>query len=144
MRMSGSYIAYSRNRDGMLYSPDMSRRARCVELWATLKSLGRRGAADLVDDLCDKASSFAEGLAREGFSIRNEVCFNQVLVSCESPAITTATLEGIQRSGECWCGGASWQGDPVIRLSVCSYMTTQEDIERSIRAFVRARAAAKT
>ncbi len=142
MRMSGSYIAYSENRDGMLYSPDMSRRARSVELWATLKSLGRNGAAALVDDLCDKAALFAEGLAREGFTIRNEVCFNQVLVSCESPEITTATLAGIQKSGECWCGGASWDNSPAIRVSVCSYMTTGEDIDRSIRAFVEARAAA--
>jgi glutamate/tyrosine decarboxylase-like PLP-dependent enzyme len=143
MRMSGSYIAYSENRDGMLYSPDMSRRARSVELWATLKSLGRKGAGALVDDLCDKAAVFATGLAREGFNIRNEVCFNQILVSCESPELTSATLEGIQKSGECWCGGASWEGHPVIRVSVCSYVTTAGDIERSIRAFVRARAAAR-
>ena len=143
MHMTGSYIVYSENRDGMRYTPDMSRRARGVELWATLKALGRRGVAGLVDDLCDKAGWFAEGLAKEGFTIRNRVCFNQVLLSCDSPEITRATLEKIQASGECWCGGAMWEEEPVIRISVCSYMTTREDIDRSIRAFVAARKEAR-
>jgi glutamate/tyrosine decarboxylase-like PLP-dependent enzyme len=139
MRMSGSYIVWSRTRDGLLYTPDMSRRARAVELWATLMSLGRSGAAELVDGLCDMARFFAEGLAREGFGIVNRVVFNQVLVTCESPDLTTETLERVQRSGECWCGGTTWNGRPAIRLSVCSYMTTRDDVERSIRAFVLAR-----
>jgi glutamate/tyrosine decarboxylase-like PLP-dependent enzyme len=139
MRMSGSYIVWSETRDGMLYTPDMSRRARAVELWAALMSLGRSGAAELVDGLCRRASLFAEGLAREGFGIMNEVVFNQVLVTCTTPALTRATLEGVQRSGECWCGGTTWNGEPAIRVSVCSYMTTRDDVERSIRAFTAAR-----
>ncbi len=142
MRMSGSYIVFSEKRDGMLYTPDMSRRAHSVELWATLKNLGRKGVAELVDGLCDTATLFAESLRREGFTICNEVCFNQVLVSCGSAELTTATLEGIQRSGECWCGGTQWNGQPAIRISVCSYMTTTPDVERSVRAFVKARASA--
>jgi len=140
MRMSGAYIVYSENRDGMLYTLDMSRRARSIELWATLKNLGRRGVADLVDGMCDMATLFAESLRKEGFTICNDVCFNQVLVSCGSGPLTTATLEGVQKSGECWCGGTQWNGQPAIRISVCSYMTTAEDVERSVQAFVRARA----
>jgi glutamate/tyrosine decarboxylase-like PLP-dependent enzyme len=142
MRMSGAYIAFSENRDGMLFTPDMSRRARSVELWATLKNLGRRGVAELVDELCDKAALFAERLRGEGFTICNEVSFNQVLVSCGSAEMTSATLEGVQKSGECWCGGTQWDGQPAIRISVCSYMTGSEDIERSVRAFVKARTGA--
>ncbi len=139
MRMRGSYIPYGEKRDGMLYTPDMSRRARSVELWATLKNLGRQGVADLVDGLCDKAVLFAESLGKEGFTICNEVCFNQILVSCGSAEDTSATLDGVQKSGECWCGGTQWNGQPAIRVSVCSYMTTAEDIERSVQAFVKAR-----
>lgn len=110
-----------------------------MELWATLKSLGRRGVAELVEDLHDKAVYFAGSLRRNGFLIRDEVCFNQVLVSAGEPELTQMVLGGIQRSGECWCGGATWQGEPVICVSVCSYRTTHEDIDRSVRAFAAAR-----
>ncbi len=139
MSMSGSYFAFSEDRDGMRYSPEMSRRARSVELWATLKALGRRGVGDLVDSLCDKATRFATGLEREGFSILNEVRFNQVLVSCGEATLTRETLGALQASGEAWCGSTTWKHEPAIRISVCSYMTTDEDVDRTICAFVKSR-----
>lgn len=139
LHMTGSYIAYSENRDGMLYTADMSRRARAVELWASLSALGRSGVAGLIEDLHRKAVYFAAELCKAGFCIRNEVCFNQVLVSCENAGLTQKTLANIQGSGECWCGGAIWKNEPVIRISVCSYRTTREDIDRSVRAFGKAR-----
>lgn len=142
LHMTGSYIVYSQARDGMRTTPDMSRRARGVELWAALKSLGRRGVEALVDDLCDKARDLAALLQAEGFAIRNRVVFNQILAACDTPALTSATLAALQASGECWCGGAEWAGEPVIRLSVCSYATTAEDLRRTARAFARARATA--
>ncbi|MEI6531040.1 MAG: aspartate aminotransferase family protein, partial [bacterium] len=126
-------------RDGMHYTPEMSRRARVVELWATLKSLGKDGVEELVDRLCDHAKRFAKNLCSKGFRILNDVVFNQVLVACDTPEQTKATLEHIQRSGECWCGGAVWNGEPVIRISVCSWATTLADVERSVAAFVNAR-----
>jgi glutamate/tyrosine decarboxylase-like PLP-dependent enzyme len=144
MRAAGPYFILSEQRDSMLYTPDMSRRARGIELWATLLSLGRDGAAALIDELCANARLFAELLAAEGFRIRNEIAFNQVLVTCESPEITQATLVGVQRSRECWCGGTSWEKEPAMRISVCSFMTTADDVRRSVRAFVAARAAART
>ena len=139
LHMTGSYIVYSENRDGMLYSADMSRRARAVELWATLMALGRSGVAGLIEDLQQKAVYFADGLRQAGFRVLNEVCFNQVLVSSGDPQQTKELLKQIQASGECWCGGASWHGDDVIRISVCSYRTTRQDIDRSVQAFVAAR-----
>lgn len=138
LHMTGSYIVYSENRDGMLYSADMSRRARAVELWATLMALGRSGVAGLIEDLQQKAVYFADGLRQAGFRVLNEVCFNQVLVSSGNPQQTKELLKLIQASGECWCGGASWHGDDVIRISVCSYRTTRQDIDRSVQAFVAA------
>ena len=120
MQATGSYIHYSEKRDGMLYTPEMSRRARVVELWATLKSLGKEGVEQLVDRLCDHANRFDVELQDRGFRILNEVVFNQVLVACDTPEQTRATLENIQKYGECWCGGAVWNGEPVIRISVCS------------------------
>jgi glutamate/tyrosine decarboxylase-like PLP-dependent enzyme len=139
MQASGSYIIYGENRDSMLYTPEMSRRSRVIELWATLKSIGKSGVEELVDGLCDRAQQGAQELGAQGFHILNEVVFNQVLVAGDTPEQTAAVLKNIQQSGECWCGGSKWHDTPVIRLSVCSWATTVEDIHRTVRAFVKAR-----
>jgi glutamate/tyrosine decarboxylase-like PLP-dependent enzyme len=139
MQMNASYIMLSDKRDGMHYAPELSRRARAVELWATLRFFGRAGVQQLVDRLCDHAQYFADQLRAEGFHILNDVVFNQVLVACDTPELTKATLEHVQRSGECWCGSATWKGEPVIRISICSWATTEADVERSVAAFVKAR-----
>ena len=139
LHASGSYIAYSGNRDGMLYTPEMSRRARAIELWATLKYLGKEGVDQLVTGLHRRAVDMSQALKAEEFRILNEVVFNQILVACDSDEITQQTMQNIQESGECWVGGASWNGKPVIRISICSWATTEDDIVRSVSAFVKAR-----
>ncbi|MCK4510044.1 MAG: aspartate aminotransferase family protein [Desulfuromonadales bacterium] len=143
MQQSGAYIQHSDKRDNMMYTPEMSRRNRAVELWATMKYFGRNGIEELVDRLCSHARLFAELLSREDFRVLNDVVFNQVLVACDTPEKTQATLKNIQASGECWCGGSSWCGEPVIRISVCSWATTTSDIERSVAAFVTCRELAR-
>jgi len=139
MQMNASYIIRSDKRDGMHYAPELSRRARAVEIWATLKFFGKEGVEELIDRLCYHAEGFATQLQNQGFRVLNDVVFNQVLVACDTPELTKATLEHIQKSGECWCGGATWHGEPVIRISVCSWATTEADVERSVAAFVKAR-----
>ncbi len=139
LQNSGSYIQYSQDRDGMLYTPEMSRRARSVELWATLKFFGQEGIESLIDGLCEKAQLFAELLKENEFTILNEVAFNQVLVRCDNDALTSAVLENIQSDGTCWCGGSSWNNKPAIRISVCSWATTKKDVILSVEAFVKAR-----
>ncbi|MBN1379580.1 MAG: aspartate aminotransferase family protein [Gammaproteobacteria bacterium] len=139
LHASGSYIAYGDDRDGMLYTPEMSRRARAIELWAALKYLGKEGVDELVYGLHQRAVQIAQELKGEGFQILNDIVFNQVLVACESDEITNRTMQFIQKSGECWVGGASWNGKAVIRISVCSWATTEKDVTRSVKAFVAAR-----
>ena len=139
MQATGSYIQYSQSRDGMLYTPEMSRRARGIELWATLKYLGKSGVQDIVDRLCAYARYFAQMLSENGFTVLNEVVFNQVLVKCETAGLTTATLQNIQSGGKCWCGGAVWHGEPVIRISVCSWQTTKGDINACVEVFKQCR-----
>ncbi|NKB61522.1 MAG: aminotransferase class V-fold PLP-dependent enzyme [Gammaproteobacteria bacterium] len=139
LQASGSYIQRSENRDGMSYTMDMSRRARVVELWAVLRTLGGEGIAALVDQLCARARLFAELLTAEGFEVLNEVLFNQVLVASGSDSQTKKILQYVQDSGICWCSGSIWRGRVVIRISVCSYMTTEQDVERSVQAFVAAK-----
>ncbi len=139
LQASGSYIAYSDKRDGMLFTPEMSRRARVIELWAALKYLGREGIDELVTGLHKRALQLADELQAEGFRVVNDVIFNQVLVYCGTDEITNLIMEKIQQSGECWVGGANWHDQAVIRISICSWATTKEDITRSVRAFVSAR-----
>jgi glutamate/tyrosine decarboxylase-like PLP-dependent enzyme len=139
MQATGSYIQYSEFRDGMLYTPEMSRRSRGIELWAVLKYLGKKGVGNLVDTLCDNAKYFAERLSEHGFTVVNKIVFNQVLIKCNSAQETKTTLKNIQSSGSCWCGGAMWDKEPVIRVSVCSWQTTKADIDECVQAFVLAR-----
>ncbi|MCY3780156.1 MAG: pyridoxal-dependent decarboxylase [Chloroflexi bacterium] len=143
LQASDAYIHFGDGRDGMLYTLEMSRRARGVELWAALKSLGRSGVDQLVEQLCRRAQQFAAELRMNDFRVLNDVVFNQVLVACDSPDLTAQTLERLQASGECWCGGSQWRGEPVIRISVCSWAATEEDVRRSVAAFVAAREQAR-
>lgn len=140
MQASGSYIQYSDNRDGMMHVPEMSRRARSVDLWAALKYLGKSGVAELIDGMCDRAAQFAEQLTAHGFRILNEVVFNQVLVAADTAVQTRELLADVQASGVCWCGGTQWNDEPAIRISVSSWATTPDDVLRSVNAFVDARA----
>jgi glutamate/tyrosine decarboxylase-like PLP-dependent enzyme len=140
LHMTGSYIVVSdTQRDGMFYTPEMSRRGRVIELWATLNYLGKEGVDQLVTGLHRRAVQFSEELRNiEGFHVLNDVVFNQVLVRCDSDDLTQRTLERIQQLRECWVGGSSWHGRKVIRISVCSWATTQADITRSVRSFRQA------
>ena len=139
LQATGSYIVYGKKRDGMLYTPEMSRRARAVELWASMKYLGRQGMDDLVSGLHERAKQFAEELAQNGFHILNDVVFNQVLVACDNDSETDEVLKNVQELRVCWCGGSQWMGKKVIRISVCSWATTSEDVTLSVKSFVKAR-----
>jgi len=143
LQNSGAYISYTDNRDGSVYTPEMSRRSRSVDIWATLRYLGRSGLDELVWGLHGRARQFADELAAEGFEVLNDPVFNQVLVACENDTLTNATIRHIQASGEAWVGGSIWFDRAVIRISVCSWATTAEDVTRTVRAFALARADAR-
>ncbi len=142
LQATGSYLTscYSESRDGMLFTPEMSRRARAIELWAALKYLGRDGVDELVVGMHQRAKQFADLLKAADFDIHNDVVFNQVIVSPSTDEqITQSILEEIQQSGECWVGGSIWNGKKVIRISVCSWVTSEDDIRRSVQTFIKSR-----
>ena len=143
LQAHGDYLTFSDKRDPLLFTPEMSKRARSIEVWATMKFLGKSGIDDMITGFHELAKALAKQLREAGFRILNDVVFNQVLVACDSAEHTLQTLHHIQQSGECWCGGSNWHGEPVIRVSVCSWATTQEDIERTVVAFVQARSLAQ-
>ena len=116
---------------------EASRRALGVEVWAALRSLGRSGVGDLVSRNCRFARCFAERLARAGCEILNDVVSNQVLVAFGGAEITHQVISAIQADGTCWCGQTIWQGRVAMRISVCSWATTEDDVEKSLSAIVR-------
>lgn len=141
MAVTADYLPTSEFRIPSDYTPELSRRARGVEIWAALASLGRAGVAELVERCCRHARRFASGLAAAGHEIIADVVLNQVLVSFGSPARTRAVIEALQRDGTCWCGVTIWQERTAMRISVCSWATTDEDVERSLAAMLRVAAA---
>lgn len=132
MQATGSYLQFSEHRDGMLYGVEMSRRARAIELWAALKYLGKEGAAELIDTLCENAKYLAECLHSIGLHVENEVVYNQVIARLDTDEETDQLLFAIQNSGQLWCGGAVHQGKKIIRFSVCSWKITRKEIDKSV------------
>jgi threonine aldolase len=94
--------------------------------------------ADLIERTCGYALRFADVLRANGYEILNEVELNQVLVSFGDAATTRRAIDRIQSDGECWCGETVWQGRVAMRISVSSWATTGEDVERSLKAILQA------
>lgn len=135
--VSAAYLMQSETRDPWHYTPESSRRARGVDIWAAIQSLGRSGIADLVERNCRYATRFAEGLRAAGYEILNTVELNQVLVAFGDAERTQRVIAAIQADGTCWCGGTVWQGHTAMRISVSSWATTEADVERSLAAMIR-------
>lgn len=135
--LTAAYLEPGARREPMHHTPDSSRRARGVELWATMKSLGRAGLRELVERTCAHAQRFAKGLQSAGFEVLNDVVINQVLVSFGASEVTRGVIRRIQEDGTCWCGGTVWQGRTAMRISVSSWATTEADVDRSLEAIVR-------
>jgi glutamate/tyrosine decarboxylase-like PLP-dependent enzyme len=137
MAISAAYLGGSRRCEPMHHTPDSSRRARGVELWAGLKSLGREGLCSLIERTCAHAQTFAAGFRRAGFQVLNDVVINQVLVSFGSAEITEKVIRAVQEDGTCWCGGTVWQGKSAMRVSVSSWATTEADVQLSLESILR-------
>ena len=138
MAIHASYLPKAEARDPSDYTPELSRRARGVEVWAALRALGRSGLAALIERTCRHATRFARGLADAGFEVLNDVVLNQVLVSFGDAETTNRVIAELQRDGTCYCGGTVWQGRTAMRISVSSWATTEEDVEQSLDAMLRA------
>jgi glutamate/tyrosine decarboxylase-like PLP-dependent enzyme len=137
MSISAAYLTESPQREGSHWSPESSRKARGIEVWAALLSLGRDGLRELIERCCSHARTFAELLQKAGFEILNDVVLNQVLVSFGSAEKTQVVIQAIQQEGTCWCGGTVWKGRTAMRISVSSWLTTEADVHRSADAMIR-------
>jgi glutamate/tyrosine decarboxylase-like PLP-dependent enzyme len=141
MSVSAAYLEQQDMRgEPYQYTPEMSRRARGVEVWAALRALGRAGLADLIERSCGYATRFAEGLRSAGYQVLNDVVSNQVLVAFGAADTTRQVIAALQAEGTCWCGGTVWQGQTAMRISVSSWATTEEDVDHSLAAMLRSAA----
>jgi glutamate/tyrosine decarboxylase-like PLP-dependent enzyme len=145
MSVYASYLIQSDgvDRDQMDWNPEFSRRARGLAVYATLRSLGRRGVEELVARTCLLARRFADRLAASGRAeVMNEVVFNQVLIRWLSPdgnhdALTDRVVACIQADGAAFFSGTTWGGMRLMRISVSDWATDEEDVDRAIEALLR-------
>jgi glutamate/tyrosine decarboxylase-like PLP-dependent enzyme len=148
MAQRASYLlrAEGERRDGMDWTPEASRGARALPIYAVLKALGRKGVAALVDRTCERAGQMAERLRPQpGITILNDVVLNQVLVRVRSRSgenVTPAVIARVQEAGVCWVGGTSWEKEPAMRISISNWSTSAADIEQSAASICEGAAAA--
>ena len=137
MAASAAYLQQDDEREPYHFTPEMSRRARSVDIWAALSSLGRNGVIEMIERCCQHAQRFAEGLREAGYEVLNDVVLNQVVVAFGDAAMTSAIIKNLQQEGTCWCGSTVWQGRTAMRISVSSWATSADDVERSLQAIIR-------
>lgn len=118
---SAAYLPPSDVFEAMHHTPQSSQRARQIEVWAVLRSLGREGVARLVTDACDAAVQIADRLRAGGFEVLNEVVLNQVLVRYVDGTTTERLMAALQADGRVWCGATQWGGQTAMRVSVSSW-----------------------
>jgi glutamate/tyrosine decarboxylase-like PLP-dependent enzyme len=138
MSIQAAYLVHTQDRDPSNYGPELSRRARGVELWAGLRSLGRQGMASIVE----RTSSHARRFRRRPQSRRlrsAERCGHQPGSRfLRQPGKDPADHCALQAEGTCWCGSTVWQGHTAMRISVSSWATTTDDVDRSLAAMLKA------
>jgi glutamate/tyrosine decarboxylase-like PLP-dependent enzyme len=132
------YLPPGAGFEAMHHTPQSSQRARQVEVWAVLRTLGRRGVTDLVARTCGHAQAMAGYLRRAGLEVLNDVVLNQVLVRAATDELTLAIVQAVQQDGTCWCGPTTWQHRPAMRISVSGWATSGDDIRKSADAIIAA------
>ena len=137
MAVNAAYLQTRESREPSQYTPEASRRARAVEVWAVLRSLGRQGLAGMIERSCRLAARFAARFTEAGYPILNEVVLNQVLVSFGDAETTRRIISELQKEGTCWCGATEWRGQAAMRISVSCWATTEADIDQSAAAILR-------
>ena len=135
--ISGNYLMLD-STDASNFTPDGSRRARGVDVWAALQALGRTGLAEMIDRNCDQAKWLAEQLSAAGVEVLNDVVLNQVVVAFGDDVRTKQVIADAQQAGHCWCGGTRWRGKEAMRISVSSWATTQDDATLTLKSLLAA------
>jgi glutamate/tyrosine decarboxylase-like PLP-dependent enzyme len=137
MTVGAPYLKTNDGRMPPVLTPENSRRARAIDAWAALRSLGRKGLVEMIEGNCQLASRFADGLRHAGHTVLNDVVLNQVLVSFGEEATTRRIIDALQADGTAWFGGTQWHGHTAMRISVSNWSTTEEDVDKSLSAILQ-------
>ena len=138
MAVSAEYLpTATANRNPSDYTPELSRRGRGADIWAALRSLGKKGVSEMIEANCRQARRFGEQLTKSGFKVLNDVVLNQVVVQFGDPERTRKVIGAIQNDGTLWAGETVWQGQVAMRISVSCWATTDADVEKSLEAIMR-------
>jgi len=146
MQVHGVYLVQAGEggpRDETDYVPELSRRARGFAVYAALRTLGRSGVAELIEQRCALAVRFGSLLSEvEGIELIQPVSLNQVLVRFHSPdgdhdGHTRRVVQAVQDDGTCWMSGTQWQDRAAMRISVANWSTDESDVDRSVEAIIR-------
>jgi len=141
MGMHGDYLIRDAVGDPFEFVPELSRRGRAFTVWAVMRALGRSGLAALVDGFCRNAANFAAGIAGiDGAAVENDVVFSQVCASFGGDERTEEVTRRLLADGTAWMSGSRWRGRSVLRISVCNWSTTDDDVQRSLDALRKAAA----
>ncbi|MBL4602873.1 MAG: aminotransferase class V-fold PLP-dependent enzyme, partial [Emcibacteraceae bacterium] len=132
--VQAAYLVQGELREAYHYTPELTRRARGIEIWAALKHLGQDGLAEIIDNTCNFASGFAESLSEMGFEILNDVVINQIVATMDDDDKLDEFIKRVQRSGKTWFGPTLWKGRKAFRISISSHATTQQDINIALSA----------
>ncbi|KOR29936.1 pyridoxal-dependent decarboxylase [Achromatium sp. WMS1] len=143
LAVRSEYLVFDPQGEPEDFTPEMSRRARGIDVWAAIQSLGRKGMANLIELSCEHAQTFKTRLTQAGFEVLNEVVINQVLVAFGTDEHTKHVVNTLQQDGTTWCGDTIWQGRVVMRISISSWCTSSEDVNRSIDAIIKIATATK-
>ena len=133
-----AYLVEGALREPNHHSPELSRRARGIEIWAALKHLGKEGVGDIIDRTCGHASHFAHELEEMGFEILNDVVINQIVATLDDEEKLERFISRVQQSGKTWFGPTFWQDRKAFRISISSHATTKEDIDIALNAIKEA------
>lgn len=132
-----AYLKRTQDHEPYDYTPESSQRARGVDVWAALLSLGKAGLAQMIERNCEQAQQMSAGLKKAGFDVLNDVVLNQVVVSFGDEDRTNRMITALQQDGTFWAGGTVWKGRTALRISFSSWRTTPDDVERSLQAVIR-------
>tara|TARA_R110002096_G_scaffold416576_2_gene619374 strand:+ start:201483 stop:202826 length:1344 start_codon:yes stop_codon:yes gene_type:complete len=135
--VQAAYLVEGPLRESNHYTPELSRRARGIEIWAALKHLGRDGFAALIDRTCNHAKYVASELEEMGFEILNDVVINQIVATMDEDKIDDF-ISAVQKSGKTWFGPTLWKGRKAFRISISSHVTTREDTDIALLAIKEA------
>lgn len=133
MAITASYLpTENAGRNPSDYTPELSRRARGIDIYAVLHHLGVSGVEALIDRCCACAKQFADGFTEAGYEVMNDVLLNQVVINFGSDKINLAILDEVQKEGTCWAGQTIWKDRTAMRISVSNWQTDAQDVRQSL------------